>query len=171
MEKGASCPGGPEIPTLLNRRDNIYHRRSGKEMYENPLRIDEKANAAASWPLTNNDQIDLVRRSGLYPLTIVPMSHHDRGTLSIMIERCCAEKNTKYFNIDIEVMMLTLEDAWKIIQLRMTSVVVTLRRVEKYEDYIGHMLGQLPPGDEDAIEELELDEYTTHPHIGSTKGA
>ncbi|ERN00883.1 hypothetical protein AMTR_s00103p00134680 [Amborella trichopoda] len=49
-------------------------------------------------------------------------------------------------------MMPTLEDVWKILRLRVTSVAVTLRIVDKY--FISCMLGRLPPDGNHSIIQL-----------------
>ncbi|ERN20338.1 hypothetical protein AMTR_s00066p00195830 [Amborella trichopoda] len=97
-----------DVDKFLNRDHG--RRCTALEDRENPFKIDEKANVVSLWPLTNNDQIDFVKRSGLYPLTIVPMTHHDHDTLSTMIERWRAEANTRHFNVDVEETLPTLED-------------------------------------------------------------
>ncbi|ERM97686.1 hypothetical protein AMTR_s00130p00118500 [Amborella trichopoda] len=82
------------------------------------------------------------------------MTHHDRGTLSTIFKRWHVETNTEHFNVNVEEMTPTLEDVWKILRLRVTGVVVNLRRMEKYDDCISRMLGQVPPGGNHFIVQL-----------------
>ncbi|ERM97355.1 hypothetical protein AMTR_s00073p00177110 [Amborella trichopoda] len=74
------------------------------------------------------------------------MNQHDCVTLSTIIERSRSETNTGHFNVDIGEMMPTLEDTWKIFQLKVTGVAITVRRVENYEEHIVCMIGEVPPG-------------------------
>ncbi|ERN13573.1 hypothetical protein AMTR_s00049p00012970 [Amborella trichopoda] len=127
MAEDAAFPGGPEIPSMLTRqREHISQKIREGDHKKNTLKIDEKPNASVAWPLTNNDQIDLVKKSRLSSLTIVLMNQHDRNTLSTIIEKWRAKMNTRHFNV--------------------TGVAVTVRRVENYDEHIIRMIGQLPPG-------------------------
>ncbi|XP_011625493.1 protein MAIN-LIKE 2 [Amborella trichopoda] len=139
--------GGADQESGYERSVGGADRKNGfKRHRKNILRINEKPNANDAWLYTNNDQIDLVRRSGLYPLNIVSMNRHNCGTLSTIIERLHVETNTGHFNVDIVEMMPTLEDRWKVLRLKATGVVVIVRRVENYEEHIVRMIGQLPSG-------------------------
>ncbi|ERN16293.1 hypothetical protein AMTR_s00063p00195150 [Amborella trichopoda] len=57
---------------------------------------------------------------------MVVMSHHNHGTLAIIVERWRAETNNGHFNINVEDILPTLEDAWSIIWLRVTAALAYL---------------------------------------------
>ncbi|ERN15785.1 hypothetical protein AMTR_s00039p00114830 [Amborella trichopoda] len=107
MAQGVCWLGGHRIPTSLTRQNNCISQKERVKV----LKIDEKPSSLRLWPLTNNVQIDLITRSGLYPLTLVAMTQKDLCTVDVIVKRWRAKTNTWYFNVDVEEMILTLEGA------------------------------------------------------------
>ncbi|ERN10613.1 hypothetical protein AMTR_s00028p00157780 [Amborella trichopoda] len=81
-------PRRPEIPTLLTQPKSHISQLIWEGHERNPpLKIDEMMTTLNDWHLHNDDQINFVKRHGLYLLTLFKMGHLDDYALFVTIER------------------------------------------------------------------------------------